>query len=296
MNALVPTRPVLRYHGGKFRIADWIVSFFPDHAGYLEPFGGGASVLMRKKRVGTEVYNDLDGDVVNLFRVLRNHDMAAELWHRLRFTPFARAEFDASYTDPADPIDQAHKLIVRSFMGHGSDSATRRSQPGFRTKRSRSSAEGGGFTNSPAIEFSAYPDAIYGFHERLAGVVIENRQAADLIIQFDSPTTLIYADPPYVLSSRTLMRGSANSSNGYRHEMLDDDHRALAECLHKCRSMVVLSGYPSDLYDMELYSDWQRFERKAVAEAGKSRTEVVWLNPACSAALIGQHTQQRLIA
>ena len=251
---------------------------------------------MRKDRVGTEIYNDLDGDVVNLFRVLRDHGTAAELWHRLRFTPFARAEFDAAYSDPIDPVDQAHKLIMRSFMGHGSDSATRRTQPGFRTKRSRSGIEGGGFTRSPACEFSAYPDAIHGFHERLAGVVIENRHAIDLIHQFDSPTTLIYADPPYVLSSRTLMRGSSNSSHGYRHEMSDDDHRALAECLRNCRSMVVLSGYASDLYDRELYPDWQRFERKAVAEAGKARTEVVWLNHACTTALIGQQAQQRLIA
>ena len=291
-----PTRPVLRYHGGKFRIADWIVSFFPGHGCYLEPFGGGASVLMRKDRVGTEIYNDLDGDVVNLFRVLRDHGTAAELWHRLRFTPFARAEFDAAYSDPTDPVDQAHKLIMRSFMGHGSDSATRRTRPGFRTKRSRSGTEGGGFTRSPACEFAAYPDAIHGFHERLAGVVIENRHAIDLIHQFDSPTTLIYADPPYVLSSRTLMRGSSNSSHGYRHEMSDDEHRALVECLRNCRSMVVLSGYASDLYDRELYPDWQRFERKAVAEAGKARTEVVWLNHACSTALIGQQAQQRLIA
>lgn len=287
-----PTRPVLRYHGGKFRIANWIVSFFPDHLCYLEPYGGGASVLMRKDRVGTEIYNDLDGDVVNLFRVLKSHDMAAELWHRLRFTPFARAEFDAAYSDPTDPIDQAHKLIVRSFMGHGSDSATRRSQPGFRTKRTNA----GSFTKSPAVEFASYPDAIHGFHERLAGCVIENRPAIDLIGQFDTPNTLLYADPPYIISSRSLMRGSVNSAHGYRHEMTDDDHRALADRLRKSTSMVVLSGYASDLYDQELYPDWQRFERKANAEGGVSRTEVVWLNPACSAALIGQQAQQRLIA
>lgn len=278
-------RPVLRYHGGKFRMADWIVSFFPEHDCYLEPFGGGASVLMRKGRVGTEIYNDLDGDVVNLFRILRDHGTAAELWHRLRFTPFARAEFDAAYSAPTDPVDQAHKLIMRSFMGHGSDSATRRTQPGFRTKRSRSGTEGGGFARSPAREFAAYPDAISGFHERLAGVVIENRHAIDLIHQFDSPTTLIYADPPYVLSSRTLMRGSSNSSHGYRHEMSDDDHRALADCLLKCRSMVVLSGYSSDLYDLDLFSDWQKFTRRSTAEGGVLRTEAVWINKACGDAL-----------
>lgn len=284
-------RPVLRYHGGKFRIADWIASFFPKHDCYIEPYGGGASVLMQKPRVGTEVYNDLDGDVVNLFRVLRDHATAAELWHRLRFTPFARVEFDAAYGDPADPVDQAHKLIMRSFMGHGSDSATRRTQPGFRTKRSRSSGEGGGFTRSPAREFAAYPDAIHGFHERLVGVVIENRHAIDLIHQFDSPTTLIYSDPPYVLSSRTLMRGSSNSNHGYRHEMSDDDHRALADCLRNCESMVVLSGYESSLYDRKLYADWPKFQRTTTAEGGVSRTECVWINQACFDALRRESAQ-----
>jgi DNA adenine methylase len=291
-----PTRPVLRYHGGKFRIADWVVSFFPDHAAYLEPFGGAASVLLRKPVVGTEIYNDLDGDVVNLFRLLRDHDMAAELAHRLRFTTFSRTEFDAAYEPPVDLIDQAHKLIVRSFMGHGSDSATRRTQPGFRSKRSRSKSQGGHMSASPAREFSTFPDALLEFHERLAGVVIENRPALDLIEQFDSPSTLIYADPPYCLSARTLMRGSANSPHGYRHEMTDDDHCALAERLRECKSMVVISGYATTLYDQELYRDWQRFERKAIAEAGATRTEVVWLNPACTAALIQQQAQQRLIA
>lgn len=290
-----PTRPVLRYHGGKFRIADWIVSFFPDHAAYLEPFGGAASVLLRKPRVGTEIYNDLDCEVVNLFRLLRDYESAAELAHRLRFTGFAREEFDASYLPPIDKIDQAHKLIVRSFMGHGSDAATRRSQPGFRTKRSRSKSQGGQMSASPAREFSTFPDAVLDFHERLCGVVIENRPASDLITQFDSPSTLIYADPPYCLSSRSLMRGSAKSSHGYRHEMTDDDHRALAERLHKCESMVVLSGYATALYDQELYPDWHRFERTAVVESGTTRTEVVWLNPACTAALVGQQAQQRLI-
>ena len=267
-------RPVLRYHGGKYRISDWIISFFPEHSCYVEPFGGGASVLMNKPRVGTEIYNDLDGDVVNLFRVLRDRESAAELAHRLKFTAFSRQEFDESYDVPNDSVDQARKLIVRSFLGHGSDSATRRSQGGFRTKRS----SGGDFTRSPAMEFAEYPDVVMEFHRRLCGVVIENKNAVELIQQFDSDRTLIYVDPPYVLSSRSLIKGSANSKNGYRHEMTDDDHRLLAETLHSCKGAVVLSGYPTDLYDKNLYSGWRRFSRKAVAEGGKSRVEVVWLN------------------
>lgn len=281
------TRPVLRYHGGKYRIADWVASFFPAHVCYVEPFGGGASVLMQKEQVGTEIYNDLDGDVVNLFRVLRNHETAAELHHRLRFTPFARAEFDAAYEAPTDPIDQAHKLLVRSFMGHGSDSATRRSKPGFRSKRSKN----GAFSQSPANEFATYPDAIQAFHQRLASVVIENRKAVEVIEQFDSPSTLIYCDPPYLISTRSMMRGSAEHALGYRHEMTDDDHRQLADCLRKSRSMVVLSGYASELYDRELYPDWSRFTRMTTADTGVARTEVVYLNESCFDALQRESAQ-----
>lgn len=268
------TRPVLRYHGGKFRLSDWIISFFPDHQCYVEPYGGGASVLMSKERVGSEIYNDLDGDVVNLFKVLRDKNQAEELCHRLRFTAFSRQEFDESYDSPTDAIDQARKLIVRSFLGHGSDSATRRNQGGFRTKRS----SGGDITRSPAMEFSEYPDVVMDFHRRLSGVVIENKNAIDLIQQFDNSNTLIYADPPYVLSSRSLVKGSANTQHGYRHEMLDEDHRVLAEILHAFSGMVVISGYSSGLYEKDLYADWHRFTRKAIAEGGKTRTEVVWLN------------------
>lgn len=288
----VLSRPILRYHGGKFRLADWITSFFPEHSCYLEPFGGAASVLLRKSEVGTEIYNDLDSDVVNLFRLLRDPDMSAELEKRLRFTAFSRDEFDAAYEVPKDSIDQAHKLIIRSFMGHGSDSATRRSKPGFRTKRSG----GGQISSSPAQEFSTFSNVVLDFHKRLSAVVIENRPAIDLIKQFDSPSTLIYADPPYCLSARTLMRGSANSAHGYRHEMTDNDHIALAECLRSCKSMVVISGYATNLYDQELYQDWQRFERKATVESGATRTEVVWLNNVCTSALIERHAQQRMFA
>lgn len=119
------TRPALRYHGGKFRLAPWILGFFPRHQTYVEPFAGAASVLMLKGRVGAECLNDLDGNVVNLFRVLRDVDSALELQRRVALTPFARDEFEWSYEPPTDDLDAAHKLVVRSFMGHGSDSATR---------------------------------------------------------------------------------------------------------------------------------------------------------------------------
>ena len=284
-----PTRPVLRYHGGKFRLAPWILSFFPAHVVYVEPFGGAASVLLQKARVGAECYNDLDGSVVNLFRLLRDPARAIELQRRVELTPFARSEFDWAYEPVVDDMDGAHKLIVKSFMGHGSDSATRSCRTGFRSKLSDGRV-------LPSVEYSTWAGAIPSFTNRLRGVVIENRNAIEVIQRMDSPTTLIYADPPYCHSTRSSLKGRSNKTHGYRHEMTDDDHRQLAAVLHGASGMVVLSGYPGSLYDDELYSSWIRHERRHVADGGKFRTEVVWLNPACAAALDLEAVQGRMFA
>jgi len=275
---VTPTRPVLRYHGGKFRLAPWILSFFPPHSCYVEPFGGAASVLLLKDRVGAECYNDLDSQVVNVFRILRDPETAAELKRRVELTPFAREEFDRSYEPAVDEIDAAHKLIVRSFMGHGSDSATSGCRTGFRSKLTDGRA-------LPAYEWATWSDAIPAFTKRLSGVVIENRNALEVIQRLDGKGTLIFADPPYIHSSRSSLAGRSANTHGYRHEMTDDDHRHMADVLRAAHGMVVLSGYATPLYDNELFSDWERYERRHMADGGRQRTEVVWINPACADAL-----------
>lgn len=283
------TRPVLRYHGSKFRLAPWVMGFFPVHCSYVEPFGGGAGILLQKDRVAAECYNDLDGQVVNVFRVLRDPDRALELQRRVSLTPFSRDEFDWSYEPAVDDIDNAHKMIVRSFFGHGSDSATRSCRTGFRSKLT----DGRGL---PSSEWMRWPDAIPSFTRRLQGVLLENRDALEVIARMDHPDTLIYADPPYAHSTRSAIQGRSAKTHGYRHEMTDDDHRQLAVALHASSAMVVLSGYPSALYDDELFADWERHERRHMADGGRARTEVVWLNPACSAALAREKSQLRLLA
>jgi len=112
-----PRRPILRYHGGKWRLAPWIISHFPRHRFYVEPFGGVASVLLRKPRSFHEVYNDLDGNLVNLLSVLRDETTRNKLIEDLRLTPFAREEFVLARRDADDPIERARRTIVRSFMG-----------------------------------------------------------------------------------------------------------------------------------------------------------------------------------
>jgi DNA adenine methylase len=280
---MTPSRPVLRYHGGKFKLAPWILQHFPRHNVYVEPFGGAASILMQKPRTAAEVYNDLDDDVVNLFRILRDPAQAAELARRVELTPFARAEFNAVYSPPVDAMDQAHKLIIRSYLGRGGDAATRQCRSGFSTLLSEERA-------LPAQAFAKWPDAVPAIVSRLRGVLIECRPALEVIKAFDTPGTLTYCDPPYVHSSRSALKGRGKKSHGYKHEMTDDDHRELAAVLHQVKGMALVSGYPSQLYN-ELYSDWRQTSTKAVAEGGTARKEVLWMNQACVAALDIQQAQ-----
>ncbi len=271
-------RPVLRYFGGKWRLAPWILSHFPSHRTYVEPFGGGASVLLRKERSYAEVLNDLDDTVVNVFRVLRNPEQAARLAELCRLTPFARAEFEVAYTHTDDPVELARRTVFRSFAGFGSgatiDTRTRGTAPtptGFRANTTRS-------RTTPAHDWSNYPDCIAAFCERLQGVVIEHRPAVSVMQSHDGPETLHYVDPPYPHLTRGLGKGGLQQSGRYRHEMSDDDHRALAETLRGLRGAVVLSGYACDLYDRELFPDWQRVEKSTHADGARRRTEVLWLN------------------
>lgn len=268
-------RPVLRYHGGKWVLAPWIIEHFPPHRVYTEAFGGAASVLMRKERATlTEVYSDLDAEIVSLFRLLRDPIDCARLEHAVRFTPYARDEFALSYERSDDPVEQARRTMVRAFMGFGSDAASG-AQTGFRANGNRNGAH-------PAKDWSNLPKHLAMFCERLTGVVIESRPAIEVVLQHDSPETLHYCDPPYVHDTRSA--AVTRSGKGYRHEMTNADHARLAEVLHAAEGMVVLSGYAGTLYS-ELYADWYVSTRKTFADGGLDRTEVVWLNPACSAAL-----------
>lgn len=285
------SRPVLRYHGGKWRLAPWILTFFPAHRMYVEPFGGGGSVLMRKARVYAEVYNDLDSEVVNVFRVLRDFAAAQELETKLRLTPFARDEFEDAYGESADDVEKARRTIVKAFMGFGSASIHNTS--GFRTHASsrpptgfRSNSNRSGTT--PGHDWANYPEQIKHFCARLSGVVIENRDASALIAQHDNEEALFYVDPPYPMGTRS------DHGKDYMHEMTDDDHRALAEVLRSVKGAVVLSGYPCDLYDVDLYPDWARHTRAHLADGAAKRTEVVWLNARCVELLAREASQHQL--
>lgn len=268
-----PKRPVLRYHGGKWRLAPWIIAHFPPHRVYVEPFGGAASVLMRKPRSYAEVYGDVDDEIVNVFRVLRDPTTAGELATQLELTPFSSREFEIAYQPSDEPIERARRTMIKAYMGFGTASVfgdTGKPNTGFRANSNRSGT-------TPARDWRNFPPAISDFCERLQGVVLEHRAAQYVMAQHDSPETLHYVDPPYVRATR----GRMHRANVYRHEIDDQGHRELAATLHGLAGMVVLSGYHSKLYDA-LYGDWRTVERAAHADGAKDRIEVLWLNAAAS--------------
>lgn len=259
-------------------MAPWIISFFPKHRCYVEPFGGAASVLLRKPRVHAEIYNDLDLTLINVFRTLRDKKAAAELRRRLEATPFAREEFNLAYEETSDPIEQARRTIVRSFMGFGSDGTNGIYRTGFRSSSNRSGT-------TPAVDWANYPAALDAIIERLRGVTIENKDALLVMQEHDTPQTLHYVDPPYVPATRSA--GNRRRGAGYhvyKHDMETADHPPLLAGLCELSGMVLVSGYPSPLYD-EALSGWRKVERAALADGARPRTECLWINPAAYLAL-----------
>lgn len=244
----------LPYQGGKAHIAEWVISHFPAHKKYIEPFAGGASVLINKRPVPTEVYNDIDGEVVNFFSVLRNR--GDELTRVLEMTPYAHEEYEDALIFDAndDELELARKTVVKamfSFNGRG-----------FRAVQNNN-------TSAPK-RFSEYVHGLGFVIDRFRGVTIENRDALELIKLHDSVDTLHYFDPPYV--------GTDNYENNYS----DDDHRALADVAKDLDGMVIISGYPSALYD-ELYPEelFRKVYKSVNAGSitkGSMRTECLWIS------------------
>lgn len=227
---------------------------------------------MLKPRSYSELYNDRWDTVVNVFRVLRDPETAEKLRRALELTPYARTEFEATGSaalqEPMDAVERARRTILRSFAGFGSAATNARYATGFRANSNRAGT-------TPAQDWDNYPGQIPLFCSRLKGVTIENKDAAQVMLQHDGKDTLHYVDPPYVQETRNFDRDNA----AYEFDMSDAEHIALAEVLRSLRGMVALSGYPSRLYE-ELYGDWHAVERRAFADGARERTERMWLNDA----------------
>lgn len=255
---------IIKYPGAKWRIADWIISFFPKHRSYLEPFFGSGAVLFTKDRSPIETVNDLNGDIVNLFEWIRKDP--ERLAREIYYTPYARDEYEKAFKAmfaETDSFKRAVYFYVRMMMGHG-----------FRV-----TGEKVGWKNDVQGREASYasrqwcqiPERIMAAAERLRGVQIENKPAVELIRRFNYPNVLIYADPPYVLSSRFAGRKQ------YSHEMTDKDHKELLEVLKAHTGPVVLSGYETDLYK-DVLRDWYRTSKMTRTQKATEREEILWMN------------------
>ena len=257
------------YYGGKTQQAERITSLLPGHDHYVEPFAGSLAVLLAKPRSKMETVNDLDGDLMTFWRVLR--DRHEDLARACALTPHSRAEHDAAYRlDDASDMERARR--VWTVLTQGRAGTMRRT--GWRFYR-----DPAGSSYSMPAYLNAYADRMELAAERIAGVSLECRAALAVVTEYGShPDVLLYCDPPYL--------GSTRATN-YRHEMEGaGEHAALLSALLGCKASVVLSGYASDLYDDAL-AGWSRVDFSAwtgngIAAASDktdgNRTEVLWSN------------------
>jgi len=269
-----PTHPVVRYFGGKWTLAPWIIQYFPAHTNYVEPYCGAASVFMRKDRSKVEVLNDLDNRIYNLFTVLRNPEQSKELIRRLKLTPYSRVEYEEAWNnqDPDCQIEKARIFILLCRFSFNTACISKRHKSGFRSVPH-------GHGRSPACSFVNSVNALSLITERLESAIIENTNGLNLIKKWNKyKNTLFYIDPPYL---RSL---SNKNTHTYLFDMNEMDHKRLLEVLLNVNSMIVLSGYPNELYD-DMLSDWHRVERDHYAGGNNGgrlpRTEVLWINQIC---------------
>lgn len=266
--------PPISYFGGKSTLAPTIARLLPPHRHYVEPFAGSLAVLLAKPPAVMETVNDLFGDLMVFWRTLRDHPV--ELERVCALTPHSRAEHQLAYDrDGCDDLERARRVWVMLTQGRGGVSV----RSGWR------------YYVNPAGSSIGMPGYLTGYVGRFAAaaarlrhVSLECRPALELVERYgSSPEVLMYVDPPYLASTRSTPGDPRRGTQRYRHELLaEPEHRELLDCLLDCRAAVVLSGYPSPLYD-ELLGGWDR--REFATGTGQSargewstRTEVLWSN------------------
>ncbi len=257
---------VLRYPGSKWNLADRLVRLIPEHHSYVEPYFGSGAVFFRKPPSAIETINDLDSDVVNLFRCIqKDSDRLARL---VMTTPYAREEYERQFGGPphtlyASDFQRAAGFLVRCWQGYG-----------FRTDGSKVGwkRDVRGRERAYAVwDWYRLPERILETAERLRKVQIEHRPALEVIRDFDYPDVFIYLDPPYLLGTRSGGRKQ------YGHEMTDADHEELLEEIGGSRARVMISGYASEMYDGRL-EGWRKQLFRSCAQGGDPREETVWMN------------------
>lgn len=254
---------ILHYPGSKWSLAEWIISHMPPHQTYLEPYFGSGAVLFNKTPSALETINDLDGNITNLFKVIRDHPQ--ELARIVKWTPYSREEYSRSYSnsEELEPIERARMFLVRCWMARGGKTSDK---TGWKHNIDVEKAP----NNRMPVQWSKVPQRIMDITDRLKHVQIEQQEAVKLIERYKVPSVLIYADPPYLLSTR--------SKRLYANEMKDADHVELLSVLDQHPGPVILSGYDHEMYN-DMLGHWHKEEKQTVADMGRIRTEVLWINP-----------------
>ena len=248
---------VLKYPGSKTRIADWICRYIPPHEVYLELFFGGGAVFFNKEPARIETINDLSGEVVNYFKVLREHP--DEFIEMIKLTPYSRDEYNSAFELTDDPIEKARRFAVRCCQGFG---CSNKYKNGFRSGI-------GKLSPFPPKFWNQFPDVLRDASERLKSAQIENQDALRLIDRYNKEEVFIYADPPYLLDTR---KGYL-----YEHEMTDEQHIELLTKLLDFKGKVMISGYDNELYN-QMLAGWSKAQTNAVAEFSVKRVETIWMN------------------
>ncbi|MGH7211693.1 MAG: DNA adenine methylase [Acetobacteraceae bacterium] len=261
-------RIVFGWYGGKFNHLDWLLPLLPEAHHYCEPFSGSAAVLLNRTPSPVETYNDVDGDVVNFFRVLR--DQGPELERAIALTPFSREEFHGAIVGSQHGISRLER--ARRFYIRARQTRTGLAQTATlgRWENCKDTSRAG--MSGVVSRWLGGVEALADIGTRLIRVQIENRPAADILRLYDGKDTLFYCDPPYMHDTR-------GDSSAYGFEMDKGEHIALAATLHRCAGKVAISGYRNALMD-GLYKGWRRFDApiKQCHSVKKERQECLWMN------------------
>ncbi|MCR6111783.1 DNA adenine methylase [Bacillus sp. A301a_S52] len=257
---------VLHYPGSKWRLANWIIDHMPDHKTYLEPFFGSGAILFNKPRTKVETVNDIDGEVVNLFKVIR--EKSEEFTYLINYTPYAREEYDNSYDEANHDVERARRFLTRCWQSIGGKTSDK---TGWRSIIDPNGPY-------PPKDFDNLPRRVIEVAERLKNVQIENQDFEQLLERYRRPEVLIYADPPYLSQTRT--------NRHYKYEMSEYEHEILLDYLNDHPGPVLLSGYEHHIYNHYL-SEWKKETMSSNSEAGAKKKEVLWINPVAAEHIYG---------
>jgi DNA adenine methylase len=252
---------ILRWPGAKWRIADWIIRQFPRHDVYVEPFFGSGAVFFRKAPSGTETINDIDSNIVNLFRVVR--DSADELAEVLEMTPYSRAEYLGCHEIKGNEIEQARRFLVRVWQAFGGKTYCKSSWAHDRTN-----------TVFRPKYWCQLPARLIAIVERLKMAQIECMDALELIPMYNRTNTLLYVDPPYLKSTRTQLHYECEFSTS-------DQHEQLLQLCQKHTGPCIVSSYENELYN-DILVGWSKHSMKTQTNCAGTATEIIYLNPACT--------------